>query len=68
MDLYRWVAANLPGAEKSIILAISDSESSQTRAFLEQARVPSIVKPFRVADLIAVTRSLLARSPGAASN
>ncbi|MBZ5628174.1 MAG: GAF domain-containing protein [Acidobacteriia bacterium] len=68
IDLYRWVAANLPGAEKSVILATSEIRDSQTRSFLAQACIPCIVKPFQVADLIAVTRPLLTRSPGSAAN
>jgi PAS domain S-box-containing protein len=68
MDLYRWVAANLPGAEKNIIFTISDIRDSETGSFCKQGRVPCIVKPFQVADLIAATRSLLSRSEKAAAN
>ncbi len=62
IDLYRWVAATFPGAEKNIILAVSNIRDGETRAFLKQARVPWIEKPFQVADLIAVARPLLSRS------
>ena len=62
IDLYRWVAANLPGAEKNIILATSEVRDTQTHSFLQQTCIPCIVKPFQVADLIAVTRPLLTRS------
>ncbi len=67
IDLYRWVAANLPGTEKNIILATSNIRDSQTRSFLQQARVPCIEKPFQVADLIAVARSLLNRPRSASA-
>ncbi len=68
IDLYRWVAANLPGSEKNIILATSNIVDRQTRTFLKQVRVPCIAKPFQVVDLIAVTRSMLSRSEGATAN
>ena len=68
MDLYRWVAANLPGAEKNIIFTISDIRDSETGSFCQQGSVPCIVKPFQVADLIAATRSLLSRSEKAVAN
>jgi PAS domain S-box-containing protein len=67
MDLYRWVAANLPGAEKNIIFTISDI-TGETGSFCKQGSVPCIVKPFQVADLIAATRSLLSRPEKAAAN
>ena len=68
MKLYRWVAANLPGAEKNIIFTISDGRDSETGSFCKQESVPCIVKPFQVADLIAATRSLLSRSEKAVAN
>ena len=68
MDLYRWVAANLPGTEKNIIFTISDSSDSETGSFCQQGNVPCIVKPFQVADLIAATRTLLSRSEKAVAN
>jgi len=68
MELYRWVAANLPGAEKNIIFTISDSRDSETGSFCKQESVSCIVKPFQVADLIAATRSLLSRPEKAVAN
>jgi PAS domain S-box-containing protein len=64
IDLYRWVAVNLPGAEGNIILATSNIGDKETCSFLKNVRVPCIVKPFQVAELIAIARSLLARSKG----
>ena len=68
IDLYRWVAANLPGTEQNIILAVSNIRDLETRRFLAEARVPYIEKPFQVADLISITRSLLSRPQGAPAN
>jgi PAS domain S-box-containing protein len=68
IDLYRWVAANLPGAEKNIIFTISDIRDSRSGSFCEQESVPCVVKPFQVADLIAATRSLLSPSEKAVTN
>ena len=68
IDLYRWVAANLPGTEQNIILAVSNIRDLETRRFLAEARVPYIEKPFQVADLISITRTLLSRPQGAAAN
>jgi two-component system NtrC family sensor kinase len=66
IDLYRWVAANLPGQEQNIILAVSNIRDLETRRFLAEARVHHIEKPFQVADLISIARSLLTRAQEAA--
>jgi two-component system NtrC family sensor kinase len=67
MDLYRWVAANLPGAEKNIIFTISDIRESESGSLCQPGSVPCLVKPFQVADLIAVTRPLLSGTEKAAA-
>ncbi|MGZ7030050.1 MAG: hybrid sensor histidine kinase/response regulator, partial [Terriglobales bacterium] len=59
IDLYRWVAVNLPGQEKNIILAVSNIRDVETRRFLAETLMPHIEKPFQVADLISIARPLL---------
>ena len=68
IDLYRWVAANRPGTEKSIVFTISDIRNSDVNVFCQQEHVPFIIKPFQVADLITAARSLLSRPEQAAAN
>ncbi|MGI9102168.1 MAG: ATP-binding protein [Terriglobales bacterium] len=68
IDFYQWVKTNLPGAERNIIFAVSNIRDVETRCFLESAHVPSVVKPFQVADLITATQALLARSRASAEN
>ncbi len=68
INIYRWVAKNLPGREKTILFTLSNITDSETRAFLEETGAPCIVKPFEVADLIGMTRRLLEHSRAAGAS
>lgn len=67
MDVYQWVAENRAGMEKSILFAISNFGDSDIRRFIEEKKIPCIVKPFEVGDLIAITRRLLKKSKAVAT-
>ncbi|MBI2678774.1 MAG: GAF domain-containing protein [Candidatus Koribacter versatilis] len=67
MDVYQWIAENRPGLERCIMFAISNFGDSDIRRFIEEKKVPCIVKPFEVADLIAITRRLLKKSKAVAT-
>jgi two-component system NtrC family sensor kinase len=57
-EFHQWIAANRPGQEKGLILTFSSMIDPATRSFLQENQVPSLAKPFEVADLIAQVRSL----------
>ena len=59
--MYEWIAKNCPGLEKGLLLTFSTVPDSQTRSFLQEQGVPSLAKPFEVADLISQVRGLSQR-------
>jgi two-component system NtrC family sensor kinase len=67
IELYRWIACNLPGQEKNIILAVSNIRDVETQRFLAETLAPHIEKPFQVADLISIVRPLLTAARAAAA-
>lgn len=60
-EMYEWIASNCPGLEKGLLLTFSSVTDAQTRAFLQEQSVPSLAKPFEVADLISQVRLLSQR-------
>jgi len=60
-EMYDWIADHCPGLEKSLLLTFSTVTDQQTRSFLQEHNVPSLAKPFEVADLISQVRSLSQR-------
>ncbi|MGA2358205.1 MAG: GAF domain-containing protein [Terriglobales bacterium] len=60
-EMYEWIAKNCPGLEKGLLLTFSTVPDSQTRSFLQEQGVPSLAKPFEVADLISQVRGLSQR-------
>jgi DNA-binding response OmpR family regulator len=59
--MYEWVAKNCPGLEKGLLFTFSTVTDQQTRTFLHDQGVPSLAKPFEVADLISHVRALSQR-------
>ena len=66
-EMYEWIAKNRPGQEKGLLLTSSTMTDAETRSFLQEQTVPSLAKPFEVADLIAQVRALSQRDASAAS-
>ena len=64
-DLYRWLAEYCPGMERRVLFTFSSVPEPETRAFLQENKVASLVKPFEVADLISHARRLLQKSHAA---
>jgi two-component system NtrC family sensor kinase len=60
-EMYEWIAKNCPGLEKGLLLTFSTVTDQQTRSFLQEHGVPSLAKPFEVADLISQVRGLIQR-------
>ena len=58
-ELYAWISATCPGMEKKLLLTFSSVTDTPTRNFLQEQKIPSLAKPFEVADLISQVRSLL---------
>ncbi len=64
-EMYRWMAANCAGMEKRLLLTFSSVTDQETRRFLQDENVPSLAKPFEVADLISQVLRLLQREDAA---
>jgi len=60
-DIYEWIAANCPGVEKGLLLTFSTLTDQETRTFLQEKGLPTLAKPFEVADLISNVRTLIQR-------
>ncbi len=60
-EMYDWIAMTCPGLEKSLLLTFSTPTDTATRSFLQEHGVPSLAKPFEVADLISQVRGLIHR-------
>src|ERR1700692_3512565 len=60
-EMYDWLVANCPGREKGLLLTFSTVTDQETRNFLQEHSVPSLAKPFEVADLISRVRALSQR-------
>jgi DNA-binding NtrC family response regulator len=65
-EMYEWIAQNCPGMEKGLLLTFSTVTDAETRSFLHEYRVPSLAKPFEVADLISQVRVLAQREGNSA--
>jgi PAS domain S-box-containing protein len=66
-DAHRWIGAACPGLEKKVLFTFSSVAEKDIRAYLQNAHVPSLVKPFEVAELIAHARRLLQKTQAAAA-
>jgi two-component system NtrC family sensor kinase len=60
-EMYEWIAKTCPGQEKGLLLTFSTVTDAETRTFLQEQGVPSLAKPFEVADLISQVRALSQR-------
>lgn len=66
-EMYRWMAENCAGMEKKLLLTFSTVTDPETRSFLQEQNVPSLAKPFEVADLISQVLRLLQKEEKAAA-
>ncbi len=60
-ETHAWIAENCPGQETGLLLTFSTVTDALTRSFLHENAVPSLAKPFEVADLISQVRALSQR-------
>ncbi len=63
----RWIAESWPDLAKHFLLTFSSLAESDVRNYLEENRIPFLVKPFEVGDLIANVRKLLTKAQAAAA-
>jgi len=64
-EMYRWMSENSAGMEKRLLLTFSSVTDPETKRFLQEKNVPSLAKPFEVADLISQVLRLLQREDAA---
>lgn len=64
-EMYRWMSENCKGMENKLLLTFSTVTDPETRRFLQDQNVPSLAKPFEVADLISQVLRLLQREDAA---
>jgi two-component system NtrC family sensor kinase len=62
VEVHRWIAENLPGLEKHLLVTFSSVAEPEVREFLQNNQVPYLVKPFEVGDLIGHARRLLQKA------
>ncbi len=60
-EMYEWIEKTCPGLEKGLLLTFSTVTDTETRRFLQEHGVPTLAKPFEVADLISQVRGLSQR-------
>jgi two-component system NtrC family sensor kinase len=62
-ESYTWIKQNCPAMADHILFTFSNGvEQSEGRSFLQENSVPSLVKPFEVAELISQARRLLQKA------
>jgi len=66
-EMYAWITQNCPGQEKGLLLTFSSLTDEPTRSFLQEKNVPSLSKPFEMADLISHVRNLMHRNSSSAT-
>jgi PAS domain S-box-containing protein len=64
-EMHRWMSENSAGMQKRLLLTFSTVMDAETKRFLQDHDVPSLAKPFEVADLISQVLRLLQREDGA---
>jgi CheY-like chemotaxis protein len=67
LEVHRWIAENLPGLEKHLLVTFASVAEPEVRDFLQNNQVPYLVKPFEVGDLIGHARRLLQKVNAAAA-
>jgi DNA-binding response OmpR family regulator len=65
-ESYKWLKDNCVGMEDHVLFTFANGPSDE-RAFLQENRVPYLVKPFEVAELITQARKLLQKAHAAAA-
>jgi PAS domain S-box-containing protein len=67
-EVHRWLAENCAGLEHKVLFTFAQVADAETRAFLDERGIPSLVKPFEVGDLIETARKLLRKAQAAGAS
>ena len=68
-ESYGWLKENCPGMTDHVLFTFSSGvEQADGRAFLQENKIPYLVKPFEVAELITQARKLLQKSLAAGAD
>jgi PAS domain S-box-containing protein len=68
-EAYLWLKQQCPNMENRVLFTFSNGvEQGDDREFLRENKVPFLVKPFEVADLISQARQLLQKAQAAAAS
>jgi two-component system NtrC family sensor kinase len=60
LEVYRWIAETRPELEACVVMTFSnDITEGSVRRFVQETHVQRVIKPFEVADLIALLRGIL---------
>jgi PAS domain S-box-containing protein len=65
-DVYRWIGQQRSGLLTRTVLVLSNVSDPSVRSFVEATQVLCLVKPFEIADLLAVSRRVLRRAKAVA--
>jgi two-component system NtrC family sensor kinase len=65
-EVHGWLRNHCPNLEKKVLFTFSHLADPETRTYLEENRLPYMVKPFEVGDLIGSVRKLLQPAAAAA--
>lgn len=66
-ETWRWLSETWPELSQHCLLTFSSLAESDVRRYLEENRIPFLVKPFEVGDLIANVRRVLVKAQAAAA-
>ncbi len=66
-DVFRWIENNRTDLVSRTVLVLSNVSDPGVRLFVDATRILCLVKPFEVADLLAMTRRVLRRARAAAT-
>ncbi len=61
-DIYRWVTEHQPAQRHRVVLALSNLDDAELCDLLHDKKVAYLIKPFEVAELIAVLRRIISNS------
>ncbi|HZD93476.1 MAG TPA: ATP-binding protein, partial [Candidatus Sulfotelmatobacter sp.] len=66
-DVFHWIEQNRTELVSRTVLVLSNVSDPSVRVFVDATRILCLVKPFELADLLAMTRRVLRRAKAAAS-
>jgi two-component system NtrC family sensor kinase len=61
-DVYRWIEQHRPSLVSKTVLVLSNVSDPQVRSFIDANKIFCLVKPFEVADILAVAQRLVRRA------